>query len=251
VEVGGEKMKKNTKKIATLVLLCVVAIGSYLVSGTYAKYTSKIRGYDDVDVAKWAWEINNTEITTMASAMADNAFTIDLLDTVYDSTWEDNEQDVDTGYIAPGMSGGFLIDITNLSEVNAVIGLELTEVQSNLPGSETLVVATGTATATTQVTYGAIDRIPIQYCTAGDDCDGDESKWHDAIEDANIEADVNNGGIAIDMNHGEQSLDVRWRWKYYDTDEQDVEDTRVGFQANSTPRPNVQVIARVVLVQVD
>ena len=55
---GGVIMKKNNRKIATLLLLAVVAIGSYFVAGTYAKYTSEIAGSDDASVAKWAWNIN-------------------------------------------------------------------------------------------------------------------------------------------------------------------------------------------------
>ena len=47
-------MKKNTKKICVVLLLAVVAIASYFVSGTYAKYTRALGGSDTATVAKFS-----------------------------------------------------------------------------------------------------------------------------------------------------------------------------------------------------
>ena len=67
-------MKKNKNKIATLLLLAIVAVGSYFVSGTYAKYTSEFSGSGSANVAKWSWTINNKDFTTVASVSEEFTF---------------------------------------------------------------------------------------------------------------------------------------------------------------------------------
>ena len=208
-------MKKNTKKIATLALVGIVAVGSYFVSGTYAKYTSTIAGSGDANVAKWAWTINGTDIDTYEKSTAENAYTFDLLDTVNDSDGTSAEEDVDTDLIAPGMTGEFDIEIANKSEVNATYAIQLEETQTNL--------ATG------------VSRVPIEYSTDGG------STWKSTIADANVAA------TDIAMKTGTATKTVKWRWQY---SVDDTVDTKLGFAAN-TSRPNVKVTAKVVVTQVD
>lgn len=209
-------MKKNTKKIATLVLVGVVAVGSYFVSGTYAKYTSSIAGSDDANVAKWSWTINETDIDTYAKSTAENAFTFDLLETVKDSDGTSNEEDVDTGLLAPGMTGEFDIDIANKSEVNATYAINFTEEQTNLADGVT--------------------RIPIEYSTDGG------TTWNATIASSNVSA------TNIAMKTGTATQTVKWRWQY---SVDDTVDTKLGFAANDASRPNVKVTATVVVTQVD
>ena len=213
-------MKKNTKKIATLALVAVVAVGSYFVSGTYAKYTSSIAGSGNADVAKWSWTIGGQDIDTYEKSTAENAFTFDLLDTtkVKDSDGTSDEEDVDTGFLAPGMTGEFDIDIANKSEVNATYAVELSEVQTNLADG--------------------VSRIPIEYSTDGG------STWKTTIADANVAA------TNIAMKTGTGKVTVKWRWQYSVDTAGDTVDTKLGFAANTT-RPNVKVTAHVVVTQVD
>lgn len=221
-------MNKNTKKIATTLLVGIVAVGSYFVAGTYAKYTSEINGYDDVNVAKWSWTINNTDIDTYAKSTAANAYTFDLLDTVKDSDGTSTESDVDTDLLAPGMTGQFDIDIANKSEVNATYAVEFTETQTNLP--------TG------------VTRIPMEYSTDGG------TTWNTTIASSNIAA------TNIAMKTGTAKVTVKWRWAYQVQDDgsnpatyatRDTIDTKIGFEANQTNKPNVKVNAKVVVTQVD
>lgn len=108
------------KKISMVALLLVtVIVTSYSVSGTYAKYTSTYTGTDSARVAKWAFSINDTEMTT-------NEFTFDLFNTVKDT---DNSTETDitdsTGtIIAPGTQGSFDIKLANNSEVNAKYSID-------------------------------------------------------------------------------------------------------------------------------
>ena len=118
----------NKKKIATLILVAIVAIGSYFVAGTYAKYTSDVTGTDTATVAKWKWVINSTTIDSADDA----SYTFNLFDAIKDSNGSTNETDVATGKkIAPGTSGSFDIDIENQSEVNATYAIAFTETNAS------------------------------------------------------------------------------------------------------------------------
>lgn len=221
-------MKKNTKKVATMLLVGVVAVGSYFVSGTYAKYTSEFSGYDDVNVAKWSWTINNTDINTYADSIKQNAYTFNLLETVKDSDGSSTESDVDTDLIAPGMTGEFNIEIKNKSEVNATYAISFVEAQTGVPAG--------------------IDRIPIEYSTDGG------STWVTNIASAPVAA------TNIAMKTGTATKTVKWRWAYQVQDAnsdpatyggRDAVDTQIGFAANSATVPNVKVTATVTVTQVD
>ena len=111
-------------------LLALVLVTSYSVSGTYAKYTSTFTGNTDTArVAKWAFEINDTAVT--------NSFTFDLFNTVND-TDGNAETDVKVGngetIIAPGTQGSFKIKLANKSEVNAKYSVDYTVTNTaNIP----------------------------------------------------------------------------------------------------------------------
>ncbi len=210
-------MKKNNRKIATLLLLAVVAIGSYFVAGTYAKYTSEIAGSDDASVAKWAWNINGDDFTSAADVT--NGHTFSLFDTINEADTTTTESDVDTDLIAPGTGGSFDIDITNNSEVNATYAIAFTETNS--------------------------DNIPIEYSTDGG------NNWTGTVSDIDVAA------TNIDMGDSATTLTVLWRWAFtgadsssYASTQTDATDTALGFAANNTA-PNVEVTATVTVTQVD
>ena len=212
------RLKPKVKKITFLVLLAIVAVGSYFISGTFAKYTSGISGYDDANVAKWSWTINDTVIDTYEKATASNAFTFDLFETVKDSDGTSTESDVESGYLAPGMTGAFEVELVNNSEVNATYTIEISETQTNKPAG--------------------VSRIPIEYSTDGG------TTWSTTITSGNSSAtNIAKGG-------GTATKAVKWRWVYTTGDEGDATDTQLGFAANTT-RPNVRIIATIVVTQVD
>ena len=120
---GNKAMKKknyNSIKIFAILLLLVMLV-LMLIVGTYAKYTTEVVGSDSTVVAKWAWQINDTDVSK-----SDTEFSFNLFDTIKD-TDGNNETDVKTTKIAPGTKGGFEIKVENLSEVNANYNLTLKE----------------------------------------------------------------------------------------------------------------------------
>jgi len=66
-------MTKKTVK-TMMVMLMILTVGFYFVSGTYARYTSTATGTATASVAKWAVKINDTDATA-ASATFDLEFT--------------------------------------------------------------------------------------------------------------------------------------------------------------------------------
>ena len=206
-------MKKNTKKISVILLLVVVALGSYFVSSTYAKYTSDIEGSDTASVAKWAWEISGVDITSAASLT--NGYSFDLFDTIKDSNLSSNETDVTSGYIAPGTGGSFEISIKNKSEVNATYEISFVETNAN--------------------------NIPIEYSTDG-------STWVSPITDVAATA-INIGQTKQLTVYWRWAFTGSASTNYTST-QTDTTDTALGFAANTT-RPSVKVDATVTVTQVD
>ncbi len=120
-------MKKNTKKIGVMLLLATVAVGSYFISGTYAKYTRALGGSDTATVAKFSVEASGLNKEQNA--------TINLFDNIKEADTTSDEENVASDKIAPGTGGEFTTTLTNKSEVDvkAVVTLKETANTSNVP----------------------------------------------------------------------------------------------------------------------
>lgn len=209
-------MKSDKQKIGIVVLVALVAVCSYFIAGTYAKYTSTISGSDTATVAKWAWTINNSVIDSAEDAA--NGFTFDLFNTITDSDIESAETDVASGVIAPGTSGSFDIEITNGSEVNATYAISLAE--TNASG------------------------IPIEYSSDG-------TNWVSGVNSFNVNAtEIDMGDTATTTVYWRWAFTGAQSTNYQST-QTDASDTALGFSANSNPAPSVQVTATVTVTQVD
>lgn len=177
-------MKKMS--IIALLLIAVVVTGSS-VSGTYAKYTSTFEGTtDSAKVAKWAFSINDTDVTT-----ASNEFTFDLFNTVNDETTGENDlnvkDDADVAIIAPGTKGEFGINLVNKSEVNAKYS----------------------------VVYEVVNtaNIPVEFSVDGG------NTWTTSL--ANVAAT----DIVMNANESEDEIVIQWRWTYDSEDRTAVTNT--------------------------
>lgn len=185
-------------------LLAAVVVTSYSVSGTYAKYTSKFESTDSARVAKWAFQINDTDVT--------NSFTFNLFDTVND-TDGNAETDVKDGgdtetIIAPGTQGSFTIKLANKSEVTAKYAIDYEVTNTN--------------------------NIPIEFSVDG-------LNWSSSLSDV-----AASDTTKLNMNGGEATITVQWRWTYEGTD-RDTTDTTLGSAGTAT----VTVDADITVTQVD
>lgn len=115
-------MKDNKLVKVFLIALLIVMVGLILVSGTYAKYTTKFTGSDTATVAKFKVSSNTT------------AETFDLFKTAKEVDGTTADVDVANGKVAPGTGGKFDIQLTNDSEVKVHYTLDLKETNtSNIP----------------------------------------------------------------------------------------------------------------------
>lgn len=209
-------MKSNKQKAGIMALAALVAVGSYFIAGTYAKYTSEIAGSSTATVAKWKWTIGESVIDSAEDAT--NGYTFNLFNTIKDSDLTSAETDVAAGKIAPGTSGSFDIDITNNSEVNATYAIAFTETNAS--------------------------NVPIEYSSDG-------TTWVSSVGSLNVTAT----NIAMNASATTKKVYWRWAYTdaqstNYTSSQTDVTDTALGFNAN-TSAATVQVTATVTVTQAD
>ena len=210
-------MKKNTKKVATLLLVAVVAVGSYFVAGTYARYASEVTGTSQATVAKWEWEADGTSIDLSNT----KTFTFNLFNSIKEADTTSTEEHVSASRIAPGTGGTVTVALANKSEVDATYAVEF-EVE---PAG-----------------------VPLQFCVGT--CAADSTDWKDA---ANI-AQLNVSATDINKENGTADINLKWRWAFGNssdvTDATNVADTALGIAAQTTPAQPT-VTAKVTLLQKD
>jgi len=203
--------KNRSIKIAVLVL-ALALITSCFVGTTFAKYTSTAAGDDTVQVAKWAFKMNDTNIAQTET------FTFDLFNTIMDEDTEEAETDVVENKIAPGTYGEFEIAFVNESEVTSTYAIEFSIVD---PDDDS------------PITNPTV--FPIEFST-----DGTNWKTVDKIAELNVAATQ----LAA-LTNPANPVTVQWRWAFGDGSN-DAVDTAVGIAA-----PNAKVIANIVFTQVD
>lgn len=210
-------MKKNKIMRLASGLLVVAMMTTCAISGTFAKYISTTSGNDTATVAKWSFEVNDTEIAVTGTAQ-----TVDfkLFETINDTGNTADEADVKDEKIAPGTSGSFALKLENTSEVNAKYTITLDESNSS--------------------------DIPLQYSLDG-------ATWKDSIAELTTTGLTEQ---AIDMETGSATHTVYWRWVYEGaTDDAhnsqtDITDVALGVAAQTTA-PTVTISASVSAWQVD
>lgn len=89
---------KKKKSLILIIALLLVAVTSGVVTLTYSRYISTATGTDTAKVAPWKINVNNTDI------VANNTFTTDTI------IWSQSSY-TSEGYIAPGRTGTFEIEI--------------------------------------------------------------------------------------------------------------------------------------------
>ena len=187
-----KKKNYNSIKIFAILLLLVMLV-LMLIVGTYAKYTTEVVGSDSAVVSKWAWQINDVDVSK-----SDTEFSFNLFDTIKD-TDGNTETDVKSTKIAPGTKGDFEIKVENLSEVNAYYNLTLKETKGQ-----------------------DVSNAKIEYSIIGTD---EATDWTTSINTFNLT------NTLLEMETGSKTLTVYWRWAYSPSVAQDDTDTTVGFAA--------------------
>lgn len=164
-------MKKDNKLVKfTIFVLLITIVAICLVSGTFAKYTSKVSGKDTAIVAKWDIELNDNKI------METDTVSFDLFKSVNDTNVKKETEEGKPSIIAPGTTGSFVLKVENLSQVTAKYSI---------------------AFETTETT------IPLKFAVGTVD---ENTVWKDSIEDLNVTDDV----IAIDAEAETVTVNWKW-----------------------------------------
>lgn len=196
-------MKKNTMMRIASCLLIAVLMTTCVISGTFAKYTSTQDVADKARVAKWSFEVNDTNI-----AKTDIDF--ELFGTVYDTT--DNtaidankEGDIsvnDGTIIAPGTWGYVDITLENTSEVSAMYAINYTLNKTD-----------------------AAESIPLQFKVVKDEVPAPTlpvDGWAATL--TNVDAHETNTKLA--HTDGTTTYRIYWQWAY------EGDDTAAGIKAS-------------------
>lgn len=178
-------MKKDNKLVKfTMFVLLITIVAIVLVSGTYAKYTSKASGEATATVAKWQIKANGTDIT-----VDDAKITFDLFKTINDTGNTAEETDVANKKIAPGTAGKFDLKIDNLSEVTAEYSIDFVLTNSS--------------------------NIPIEFSTNGTD-------WTTTLSTINS-TDNLNAFTGTDPDTADtDTVTIQWRWAFNGNDVTDT-----------------------------
>ncbi len=205
---------KNAKMAIVAVLVALVAVTTYSVGGTYAKYTDTYTGTSDsARVAKWAIEMKKDGSTDALS----KTFNFDLFKALKEADGTTEETDVSSTdtVIAPGTGGKVQLNLANNSEVNAQYKVVYTVTNAN--------------------------NIPVEFLVDG--------AWVTALPDNSATATfttINSGAT--------DQIDIQWRWAFegtgsenYQTTQTDETDTQLGTAATAT----VEVKAEVIVEQID
>ena len=124
-------MKKNKMMRLASGLLVAVLLTTCAISGTFAKYTSKVEGTDAARVAEFTVDSTVDEIDIFAVSKIydtkDNAdFTVKADDT-------DVANGTTDGIIAPGTWGEFTFEVTDASEVTVNYAIDYTVNEAGVP----------------------------------------------------------------------------------------------------------------------
>ena len=219
-------MKKNYMMRLAAVLLVLVLLSTCVISGTFAKYTTKGTATDEAQVAKWGVKVT--------APNEESLFAKTYGDTVESS----GEYDV----VAPGTSGAladFTISGTPEVDVQVTYSAELT-----LTGWEVLVEGQNK------------EYMPLVFTVEGDDYyvgkDGIttiaelEAKVEEAI--AKVYADYQANAPISD------TLEVSWEWAYNTAKvpgQTDALDTALGDAAANGSAATVKLVVTCTVTQVD
>jgi len=148
-------MKKNRLFVLGIITMFVAILSLTLVSGTMARYTSKVSGSDTATAAKWAFTVGDKSYGNGGVAYTEE-FTLNLFDTLIDTMDDSAEGDVSAGVIAPGTKGSFVIGLANTSQVTANATVVIT-IEENAKGIPVILEGDKAATEGASYTFNVAD----------------------------------------------------------------------------------------------
>lgn len=206
-----KESKKSRKKVLAVILTMALSIGC-IAGGAMAKYITSTQGTSTMNVAKWSFTGNGTELANTAGST--NSVTFNLFNTVNEADTTTTESSVTAGKLAPGTGGSFALALANKSDVDATYTLNFSV--DNTAG------------------------IPIEYSL-------DKTSWSTDISSINVPATA----IAKTSGTATQPVYWRWAFDgTVAGTSTDAADTALGIAAQTTA-PSISVTVNGIFVQVD
>jgi hypothetical protein len=224
----SKEKNKNTFRVAALLLVACL-ISSVMLSGTFAKYTSEYAGEDTALVARWSFGAKGGQSGSLA-ALTDSTANLDLFQHAYDTNILSTAGT--DKIIAPGVSGDFVLDLTNNSDVAAGITFTITEDTS-------------------------VADIPMEFSLDNFSTVIKADEDHTAVE--NLTTALDNLGIilaASDDESNSTTIKVHWRWPFErgteaaEIDAYDTLDTDLGEASYAAYTPPGDRIGYILTVKV-
>ncbi len=209
-------MKRNKVFLLGIITVFVAVLSFTLVSGTYAKYTSTATGSDTVDVAAWAFTIDEKKFGNSGAAFTEE-FNFNFWTTITEDDGT-TENEVAAGHIAPGTKGVFELNVANDSDVTATVAYKF--------------VFTGLTEDLAKV---------LKFATADSEANLADYK---VLGMDNGEYVLTIAAKELAYATGTDTLVIGWQWAFDNGD--DGRDTSIGIAA-----PSVTVTASVICTQVN
>ena len=202
-------MRKNKMMRLASALLVAVLLSTCAISGTFAKYVTTESGSDTARVAKWGVELVVDSFKLFATDY-------EKTDSGFAGTYTVSSSNGDK-LLAPGTDGKFAdIAITGTPEVAVEVKVEATVALSDNW------IVDGDFYCPIEVTVGTTTIKGTDHTSAADFAAAIEA----AIEGYTAEYEPNKDLSTIDAN-----FDISWAWAFYDSDANDVKDTKLGDKA--------------------
>ncbi len=204
---------KNKNRIfrvsALLLVLCFIS--TVMISGTFAKYTSEYSGQDTALIAKWDLDVTDGSHDFAISPDDPAEAELDLFSHAYNENIiaTDGTQNI----IAPGVSGDFILSVTNNSDVAAKVEFAFSKTGAD---------------------------VPIQYCLGNF---GEEDTIYNSLTALQNALNLLNKFKKVAETNGTATQTVYWRWPYEVGDgaglvASDEEDTELGQASAGASRTN-------------
>jgi hypothetical protein len=193
----SKEKNKNTFRVAALLLVACL-ISSVMLSGTFAKYTSKYSGQDTALVARWSFTAKGSNTGGLGDM--GSATELALFDHLY--TKHINQIDGTTFIIAPGVEDEFMIKMDYLADVDADVEIAF----EKLPGSAAVPVEYSVDGGANWVTLTDLpEALAVKIASAGgaltDPATGDAT--------FRIAAVSNSSTTAVSITET-----IKWKWRY-------------------------------------
>lgn len=221
-------MKKNNTMRIAVGLAVAALLSTCLVSGTYAKYTTKSEGGDSAQVAKWGVTV----------AGGNGAFS-----KTYDETGTVTVKSLTNEVVAPGTNGAITANtLTGKPEVKVAV------TNNSKVTLDKWTLDTGTFYCPIKVT--------IPQSTGADKVIEGITYTDKGQLESDIEAAIDAYTATYDANTDlstatKVSPAISWEWAFTSGDENDAKDTTLGDHAAQGNSPSISIVVTTTVTQID